>query len=327
MMSVAEPEETEEAAAVRLGISSCLLGEEVRFNGGHVRNAFLIQTLGRWIEWVPVCPEVEVGMGVPRENLRLIGDWKKPSMVAPKSGTDHTESMISWSQSRIEELAAMNLDGFVLKKDSPSCGPFRVKVYDHNTVPARNGRGLFAAELMEAMPLLPVEDEGRLNDPHLRENFIERIFAYRRWNDLNAAPTAAKLVQFHADHKMTLMAHSPEGQRELGRLVADVGSRPLEEVLGEYGGQFMEILRQVVKRRRHTNVLQHLMGFVKDHLDTGDKQELLDVIEGHRVGQLPLIVPITLLRHHIRRHATHEWLDTQVYLDPYPAELMLRNHV
>jgi uncharacterized protein YbgA (DUF1722 family)/uncharacterized protein YbbK (DUF523 family) len=313
--------------SARLGISSCLLGEEVRFNGGHVRNHFLIATLGNWIEWIPVCPEVEVGMGVPRENLRLIGDWRNPSMVAPKSGTDHTESMKSWSQQRVQELKALDLDGFVLKKDSPSCGPFRVKVYDHNTVPARNGRGLFAAQLMETLPLLPVEDEGRLNDPRLRENFIERIFAYRRWNDLMADPTAAKLVQFQADQKLTLMAHSPQGQKDLGRLVAQAGSEPLEETLKSYGKLLMEILSTITKPSRHVNVLQHVMGFLKEHIDSDDKQELLQLIESYRQGLVPLIVPITLLRHHLRRHSSHEWLARQVYLDPYPAELMLRNHV
>ncbi len=312
---------------IRLGISSCLLGEEVRFNGGHTRNDFLVNTLGNWIDWIEVCPEVEVGMGVPRENLRLIGDWRQPSMVAPKSGTDHTDSMNTWSAARVRELEALDLDGFVLKKDSPSCGPFRVKVYDHNMVPARNGRGLFASALMEAMPLLPVEDEGRLNDPHLRENFIERIFAYRRLNELRSNPSVAKLVQFQADNKLVLMAHSPKGQRVLGRLVAHAAERPIDEVVDEYGQGFMEMLGQVAKRRRHTNVLHHVMGYVKDHLDADDKQELVELLDEYRLGRVPLIVPITLLRHHLRCNPTHDWIDRQTYLDPYPAELMLRNHV
>ncbi len=173
-------------------------------------------------------------------------------MVAPKSGTDHTESMHKWSKTRIEELSSLALDGFALKKDSPSRGPFRVKVYDHNTVPSRTGRGLFAQELMGAMPLLPVEDEGRLNDPHLRENLIERVFSYRRWNELAANPTVAGLVQFHADHKLTLMAHSPDGQRVLGRLVAAAGDRQLDEVMDEYGLQLMEVLGKIASRPRAT---------------------------------------------------------------------------
>ncbi len=311
----------------RLGISSCLLGEEVRFNGGHTRNDFLVGTLGRWIDWVEVCPEVEVGMGVPRENLRLIGDWREPRLVAPKSESDHTDSMNAWSEARVEELRALDLHGFVLKKDSPSCGPFRVKVYDRNMVPARNGRGLFARCLMEALPLLPVEDEGRLNDPHLRENFIERIFAFRRWNELLADPSLAKLVRFQADNKLSLMAHSPKGQRQLGRLVATAADRPLTDVLEEYGRGFMTILATVAKRRRHTNVLHHVMGYVKQRLDSGDKRELVEVIDDYRRGRVPLVVPITLLRHHLRRNPTHDWIDRQTYLAPYPAELMLRNHV
>ena len=167
----------------------------------------------------------------------------------------------------------------------------------------------------------------RLNDPHLREPFIERIFAYQRWNEMTADPSVADLIQFHTEHKLTLMAHSPSGQRDLGRLVAEAGIRPLDEILEEYGRQLMEIMSRVVKRRRHTNVLQHVMGFVKDHVDTGDRQELVEVIDTYHRGLVPLIVPITLLRHHIRRHPTHPWPDSQVYLDPYPEELMLRNHV
>ena len=180
---------------------------------------------------------------------------------------------------------------------------------------------------MGAMPLLPVEDEGRLNDPHLRENFIERIFAYRRLNELRSDPSVAKLVQFQADNKLVLMAHSPQGQRTLGRLVAHAAERPIDEAVEEYGRGFMEMLCQGAKRRRHTNVLHHVMGYVKDHIDAADKQELVEIIEEYRLGRLPLIVPITLLRHYLRRHPTHDWIDRQTYLDPYPSELMLRNHV
>ncbi|MDX1642743.1 MAG: DUF523 and DUF1722 domain-containing protein [Thermoanaerobaculia bacterium] len=312
---------------LRLGISACLLGEEVRFNGGHVKNDFLLNTLGEWVEWVPICPEVEIGLGVPRESLRLIGDWKKPRLVAPKSGNDHTEAMRRWSESYLERLDELCLDGFVLKKDSPSCGAFRVKVYDENTVPKRQGRGLFAAALIEAAPLLPIEEEGRLNDAHLRENFIERIFAFYRFKRLAADPTPAGLIDFHTRHKLTLMAHAPAGQRELGRLVADAGRRSLDALLPEYGAVLMQTLRKVARRPGHTNVLHHVMGFFKEHLDAADKQELLEVIETYRVGQVPLIVPITLLRHHLRRHPVHDWLPRQVYLDPYPSELALRNHV
>ena len=315
------------APRLRLGISSCLLGEEVRFNGGHVRNDFLINGLGAWVEWVPVCPEVEVGMGVPRENLRLIGDHASPSMIAPKSGTDHTESMNDWSRHRVGELASEDLDGFVLKKDSPSCGPFRVKVYDHNMVPQRAGRGLFATQLAEGMPLLPLEDEGRLNDAHLRENFIERIFARRRLKELQAEPSPQALVRFQTIHKLTLMAHSPAGQRDLGRLVAEAGTRPIDDLVDEYANAFMKVMGHIAKRKRHTNVLQHVLGYFKDELDSSDRAEMVEVIEEYRLGRLPLVVPITLINHHLRRNDVHQWLRDQTYLHPYPSELMLRNHV
>ena len=314
-------------ALPRLGISSCLLGEEVRFNGGHVRNQFLINALGPWVDWGMVFTEVGYGLGVPRYNLRLIGESSSPRLVMPGSGEDPTEGMSPWSRRRLEELRELDLDGFVLKTDSPSCGPFRVKVYDHNTVPSRTGRGLFAAELAEAMPLLPFEDEGRLNDPHLRENFVERIFAHRRWRELAADPSPGALVEFHRRHKLTLMAHSPQGQRQLGRLVAEAGAEEIGPLLERYGAELMRLLRQVVKRRGHTNVLHHVMGYLKRRLDADDKQELVELIEEYRLGRLPLIVPVTLLKHHLRREPVNDWITDQVYLNPYPSELMLRNHL
>ncbi|MBZ0114026.1 MAG: DUF523 and DUF1722 domain-containing protein [Thermoanaerobaculia bacterium] len=303
------------------------MGEEVRFNGGHTRDNFLVHTLSEWVEWVTVCPEFEMGLGVPRESLRLIGDVEDPSVVAPKSGTDHTVGMKTWSQQKLPELQAMNLHGFVLKRASPSCGLFRVKVYDDNGVPAAQGRGIFARVLSDAMPLLPLEEEGRLNDPRLRENFIERMFAYRRWRNLEADPSPAKLVQFHTAHKFTLMAHSPTLQVELGRLVANVGKHPLEQVLADYAPLFMTAMTKVVTAKRHTNVLQHVQGFFKGSLTREDTEELSEVIEEYRLGRVPIVVPLTLFRHHLRRHETPEWLHQQTYLKPYPSELMLRNHV
>ncbi len=312
---------------LRLGVSSCLLGEKVRYNGGHTRDNFLVHTLGQWVEWVPLCPEYEIGLGVPRESLRLVGEVESPRLLAPKSGKDHTEAMRSWSERQMEGIAASNLHGFVLKRASPSCGLFRVKVYDDNGVPAAQGRGIFARVLAEHLPLLPLEEEGRLNDPRLRENFIERLFAYRRWRDLTASPSAARLVEFHTAHKLTLMAHSPAGQVELGKLVAEAGRRPLDELLDDYGGGFMKAMKDIATTRKHTNVLQHIQGFFKDSLDTDDRAELVEVIEEYRLGRVPLVVPLTILRHHLRRQTTHPWLRQQTYLDPYPSELMLRNHV
>ena len=312
---------------LKLGVSSCLIGEKVRHNGGHTRNEFVLNTLGQWVDWVPVCPEVEIGLGVPRESLRLVGKLDSPRMVGTRSGDDHTDTLNDWAEVRIQHLKNQKLDGYVFKKGSPSCGLFRVKVYDHNTVPIAKGRGLFAEKLTRAMPLLPVEEEGRLNDPKLRENFIERIFAYNRWQKLLEEPSVSALVQFQADFKMTLMAHSPAGQKELGRLVANGRKLPLDEILEEYGRRFMEILQEIPTPKRHTNVLMHLMGFLKQSIDRGDKAELVDVLEKYRLGFLPLVVPVTLIQHHFRRASTPEWLNRQTYLNPYPSEMMLRNQI
>jgi uncharacterized protein YbgA (DUF1722 family)/uncharacterized protein YbbK (DUF523 family) len=313
---------------IRLGISTCLLGERVRYDGGHKLDRYLTGTLGQFFEWVPVCPEVEIGLPTPRESMRLVGDAKDPRLIAPKSGNDYTERMIAWAQGRLDELATMSLSGFVAKKDSPSSGVFRVKVYNEHGMAQRNGMGIFPHELMNRFPLLPIEEEGRLNDMPLRENFIERVFAYYRWTRmLDQAPTPDGLVKFHTAHKLTLMAHSPKHYTEMGRLVADAGKRDWDELTAEYGAKLMEGLGVMGTRGKHVNVLQHLMGYLKNHLTSEDKQELLSLIEDYRQELVPLIVPLTLLKHHLNRHPVPDWVHQQVYLHPYPKELMLRNHV
>lgn len=319
----------DQVGEVRIGISSCLLGEEVRFDGGHKRDPFLIHTVGPLVEWVPVCPEVEAGLGVPREAVRLVGPPERPRLVGSRSGTDHTERMAETVAHLAEMLAAARLDGFVLKKASPTCGLHRVRVYpEGDGPPNRDGRGLFAGGLVERLPLLPVEEEGRLNDPVLRENFCEAAFAHHRWRRFREeSPTPAGLVQFHTDHKMTLLAHNPDGYRRVGRVAAQAGSGPLGEVLDTYAAEFMAVLRLPATRGRHVNVLHHLVGFVKDRLDQHDKSELLAAIDDYRAGLLPLIVPVTLLRHHLFRGDTPDWARRQTYLSPYPKELLLRNHV
>ena len=312
---------------LRLGVSSCLLGEEVRFDGGHKRHAFLVQTLGRFVEWVPVCPEVEIGLPVPRPSLRLVGEPEDPSLIVQKTGEDLTAIMQIWAEGRIAALEQAGIDGYVLKKDSPSCGMERVRVYGPGSSPSRRGSGIYAASLMGAMPLLPVEEEGRLNDPVLRENFIERVFAYRSWREFRAGdPGPGDLVGFHTRHKLALMAHNPQRYRELGRLVSGAGRADMGGLLDEYGAGFMEVLRYKATRRKHANVLYHLAGYLKRALDADDKEELGSVIESYRTGLIPLVVPVTLLRHHFRRHPD-EWVAEQTYVNPYPAELMLRNHV
>jgi uncharacterized protein YbgA (DUF1722 family)/uncharacterized protein YbbK (DUF523 family) len=317
-----------EDPVIRLGVSTCLLGEQVRYDGGHKLDRYLTGTLGQFFEWVPVCPEVEIGLPTPRESMRLVGDAEDPRLIAPKSGTDYTDRMKAWAQGRLDELATMNLSGFVAKKDSPSSGVFRVKVYNEHGMAQRNGMGIFPRELRNRFPLLPIEEEGRLNDMPLRENFIARVFAYYRWTQmLEKEPTPGGLVKFHTAHKLTLMAHSPKHYTEMGRLVADAGNRDWDELTAEYGAMLMEGLAVMGTRGKHVNVLQHLMGFLKNNLSSDDKQELLGLIEDYRQGLVPLIVPLTLLKHHLNRYQVPDWVHQQVYLHPYPKELMLRNHV
>lgn len=309
----------------RVGISSCLLGQEVRWNGAHKRDSWLVETLGPFVEWVPVCPELELGLGVPREPIRLEGNPKAPRLVGRESRTDLTDEMETFAAQRVEALGALDLCGYVLKSDSPTCGMERVKVHGEASGRPKAGVGLFARALMSRLPLLPIEEEGRLHDPGLRESFIERVFAFRRLRDLLASkPGGSRLMEFHARHKLLLMAHDPEGARRLGRIVA--GAREAGGgAAGRYAVAFMETLKRRATPSRHANVLQHMLGYLKRRLDAGDKQEILDAIDDMRLGRLPLVVPLALLRHHLRRHDVRYLLD-QVYLNPHPRELMLRNH-
>lgn len=313
---------------IRLGISACLLGENVRYDGGNKLDGFLAHTLGQYVEWVPVCPEVEIGLPVPRESLRLIGDPEDPLLVAPQSGQEYTGRMKEWARERLEQLARLPLHGFVFKKDSPSSGLFRVKVYDQNGVPSRVGTGIFPKEVIKRFPLLPLEEEGHLHDMHLRENFIDRVFAYYRWTCLlEENPTPAALIAFHTAHKLTLMAHSPSHYQEMGRLVAQAGALPWQDLADQYSRLLMDGLQVMTSPGKHANVLQHVMGFLKDKLTPQDKAELLALIADYTAGLTPLIVPLTLPQHHLKRHPVPEWLNQQVYLHPHPKELMLHNHV
>jgi uncharacterized protein YbgA (DUF1722 family)/uncharacterized protein YbbK (DUF523 family) len=312
---------------IRVGISSCLLGEQVRYDGGHKHDSLITETLGQFFSWVPVCPEFELGLGVPRETLRLVGRPEDPRLVTLQSGTDHTEGMKRFSRQRLEELATVGLHGYILKKDSPSCGMERVRVYGKGGTPLRAGRGLFAAALLERFPLLPVEEEGRLRDARLRENFVERVFAAYRWRQFRQTkPRPRDLVAFHTGQKLTLLSHSAAHYRRLGQLVARAGKGSLKELLDEYEREFAAALAIKATPRKHANVLFHLLGQLKKRLDAQDKAELVERIEAYRQGLVPLIVPITLFNHHFRRHRI-VWVEEQVYLNPYPAELMLRNLV
>ena len=312
---------------LRLGISRCLLGDEVRFDGGHKRDNFLTDVLGRYVEWVPVCPEVEAGLGTPREAMRLIGDSQKPRLVTIKSETDHTRAVEWMAEKRIKELAELDLSGYVFKKGSPSCGIERVRIYSQKGMPARNGVGLFARAFIGQFPLIPVEEEGRLCDPTVRESFIERIFAYRRWQDLvESGVTRQALVQFHTTHKYLLMAHSPQHYQALGRLVGQAPQHRPKVLASLYGDLFMKALAVKATVCKQVNALQHILGYFKERLGAHEKAELLEVIGDYHRGLIPLVVPLTLIKHYVRIFDV-SYIRDQVYLNPHPKELMLRNHV
>lgn len=311
----------------KLGISACLLGHRVRYDGGHKREHFLTDLFGKFVEWIPICPEVEVGMGLPRETIRLVGTPTYPRMIAEKSGKDWTQAMNRFAAQQVCEIADQNLSGYVFKKNSPSCGMERVRVYNSQGMPERQGRGLFAAALIDQCPLLPVEEEGRLNDLKLRENFIERVFAHHRW--LQATSTRKSpgaLVRFHTSHKYLLLAHSQRHYRQLGRLVATAKQGSLAAVYDDYARVFMAALAVHATEKSHANVLDHMMGYFSKQLTAPERQELVQLIGDFRRHLIPLIVPITLMRHYSKKYQV-EYLQGQLYLEPSPKELMLRNHV
>jgi len=312
---------------IRLGVSSCLLGEKVRFDGGHKLDRFLTETLGRFVEFVPVCPEVELGLPTPRETLRLTGEPQAQRLVFSKSGEDITEAMTSWAQKRVVELEQEDLCGFVFKAKSPSSGMERVKLYDHNGVPNKQGVGIFAQVFMTHFPLLPVEEDGRLHDPRLRENFIESIFVLKRWREARVGGlTRGKLVDFHTRHKLLLLSHSTDIYRQMGKLVAGTEQLEDRELFERYLALLVKGLRLKTTVSKHVNVLQHVLGYFKKQLSADEKQEVISIIDSYRSRQIPLIVPITLLNHFVRKY-DQAYLRQQVYLNPHPAELQLRNHV
>jgi len=312
---------------IKLGISTCLLGENVRFDGGHKLDRYLTDTLGQYVEYIPVCPEVECGFGIPRESFRLVGDPEHPRLITTRTNQDHTERMAAWAKKRTDELEREDLCGFIFKSGSPSSGMERVKIYDYNGVPSKIGIGIFARIFMDHFPLLPVEEEGRLHDPRLRENFIERLFALKRWRDeLKEKPSLKALVAFHTRNKLLLLAHSPQHHRQMGKLVAGGKELPLKELYARYQEIFLEALRLKTTNKKHTNVLMHMLGYFKGQLSGDEKQELRELIEQYRLEALPLVVPMTLMSHYVRKY-DETYLKDQTYLQPHPAELHLRNHV
>ncbi len=311
---------------IRIGISSCLLGEEVRFDGGHKHDAYINGTLRRYIDFVPVCPELAIGLGVPRQPIRLISTKSGTRVVGTRDpGFDVTDALYDYGRRMGRELR--DISGYILKRASPSCGMARVKVYTRAGMPHKGEAGMYARAFMEAQPLLPMEEEGRLGDPILRESFIGRVCVYHRWQTMRRERlTAARLVEFHTRHKLLIMAHSQAAYRRMGRLVARAGVADLQALGAEYVQELMTVLKRRVARRQHVNVMQHLLGYLRAKLDAADRAEMHESIAAYGRGLVPLIVPITLLKHHFRRHP-HPYVENQYYLSPHPVELMLRNQL
>ena len=313
---------------IKIGVSSCLLGEKVRWNGDHKQNHYVSEVLAKYFEYIPICPEMEVGMGVPRETVALYGNLEKSRMISKKTQTDWTKPMARYIKGRINTLPHDNLCGYIFKSKSPSCGLGRVPVYEKfGSNKVRHGPGMFAQAFTSKFPFIPTEDEGRLNDPKIRENFIVKVFSFARLQTLfTKGFSLGKLVKFHTQHKFLLLAHSRKHYDNLGKLVASGKSLKPSELKDNYANIFMEALTLKSTPKKNTDVLLHMMGFLKKVLYKGEKEDILNTIEDYRKELLPLIVPVTLVRHQVKKHNIEYLLD-QVYLNPHPKELMLRNHV
>ncbi len=313
--------------SIPVGISACLMGQKVRFDSGHKRSVYCLKVLSECFDFKPFCPEVAIGLGTPREPIRLVGEPEAPRALGTRNAElDVTDKLADYGQMIAENHK--ELCGYILMKGSPSCGMERVKIYHQNGIPNTAGSGIFAAEIMKHNPALPVEEEARLNDAVLRENFITRVFAYYKFKqEVEAEPTLHNVLQYHSRVKYQLMAHSYEGYRELGRYLAqDAPQLPLEEVMQHYLLTLMNHLKSRANRKSHTNAMMHIMGYMKRDLDTETKQDLLQAIDQYRTNQVHLAVPITLLKHYLKRHG-NEYIRSQAYLDPYPHELGLRNYI
>lgn len=312
---------------IKIGVSRCLLGEKVRYDGGHKHDRFLTKTLGEYVEWFGICPEVDCGLSIPREAMRLVGDIKNPKLLTQKTQIDYTGKMQSWAKGAVKDLGNVGLCGFIFKTGSPSSGMRDIKVYNDKGYATKKGVGLFAKAVMDAYPLLPVEDDGRLHDMPLRENFIERIFVFKRWQDMcRQSKTIKNLLDFHTKHKLLIMAHSPAKLKELGALLGTPDKRKIAEIFDAYINILMPALKLLATTKKNTNVLHHIFGYFKKDLLPDEKQEALEIIDRYHNGYVPLMVPIVLLQHYVRKYKK-EYLASQYYLNPHPFELMLRNHV
>ena len=312
---------------IKIGVSSCLLGNTVRYDGGHKLDYNLRDTLGRYVEWAPVCPEVEAGFSVPREPMRLIGDAGSLRLVAVPTGVDQTRTLSRWIRSKLKQLGQENICGFVFKARSPSCGVHDTKIFAPSGRLIGRGAGVFAAEVLTRFASLPLEDEDRLQDRGITENFIERVFVYQRWRQLKEkSGKVGDLISFHSEHKYLIMSHSVKHLKELGALVSNAKKYTRPMLFEKYSQILMEGLRLTATRKKHTNVLQHMAGYFKKQLTSGEKKELLDVITLYNKGLIPLVAPITLIQYYTGKYG-EPFLNQQHYLNPHPLELMLRNHV
>ena len=309
---------------ITIGVSACLLGKEVRFDGGHKRSRFITDSLAGHFGLLAFCPEVAIGMGTPRQPIRLTGDASNPEAVGVKTPElNVSQPLRDYGMKVAGDIH--DLCGFIFIKDSPSCGMQRVKVYNEKGMPERSGTGLFAREIMNAHPLLPVEEEGRLNDADLRENFVTRVYVYARWKALiDNGISKSGLIKFHTRHKYLVMSHSNEMYRELGQMLADLNRASLAEMADSYITRLMQTLSVPATRKRHANVLQHLLGYLKNSLDSAHRMDLDRTNDAYRSGEFPLVVPIRMLQHHFSMHP-HPYISEQVYLDPHPQNLKLRN--
>lgn len=326
------PTDDSSRQTIRLGVARCLLGENVRYNGGHKLDPYIASTLGRFVEFVPVCPEVECGMSVPREALRLVGDPAAPRLLTQKTKKDYTEQMQEWGRKRLELLDSQGICGYIFKSKSPSSGMGRVKVYSEDGKSIKpSGSGIWANMVMQRYPGMPFEDDGRLHDAALRENFIERVFVYKRLREMlqtceATGKAVGELVRFHTRHKLLVMAHSPKHYTQMGRLVAQAKGMDQNELFCEYVSLLMRALELRATVKKNVNVLQHLAGYFKKQLSADEKQELHEHISHYADGLVPIVVPLTLINHYVRKY-DETYLAEQYYLAPHPVELMLRNHV
>ncbi len=326
-MSNYDPLINPERIKPRVGISRCLLGEKVRYDGGHKLDRFLRDVLGKYVEWVPVCPEVEMGLSVPREPMKLFRVNHGIKLLTQKTRVNYTNLAWNWSDKKIKEIEKLNLSGYVFKSKSPSCGWRSVKVYDLNgNIVSYSGKGIFASRIMESFPLIPVEDEGRLNDQNLKDSFITRIFVFERLKHfMNSYYEPVDFIEFHTRMKLLIMAHSPKHLRTLGKMIAEANWKQKREFAYDYAVLLMEALRLKATGAKNRNVLEHILGYFKKMMSDIEKEQAREVIVEYYRGNIPLVVPLTILRNAAEKYET-EYLMKQFYLSPYPYDLMLKNY-